>query len=79
MGKNESILQSFGMIFYTPEDAMAKGYRPCKICKPPTSSITTPTPTPSPTPTVTSTPTPGFEAVFAIAGLLAVVYLLRRK
>ena len=55
----------------------------------------TPTPTPTPTPTVTPTPTippvvttptptpteePGFEAVFAIAGLLAVAYLvLRRK
>ena len=50
-----------------------------------------PAPTPSPTPTATPTPTPtatptttpkppGFEAVFAIAGLLAVAYLvLRRK
>jgi len=37
--------------------------------------IVTPTPTPSPTPA----PTPGFEAVFAIAGLLAVAYLLRRR
>jgi len=47
----------------------------------------TPTPTPKPTPTATPSPTPtptpegpGFEAVFAIAGLLAVAYLvLRRK
>ena len=47
----------------------------------------TPTPTPSPTPAVsppvtptpTPTPTPpGFEVVFAIAGLLAVAYILRR-
>ena len=38
--------------------------------------VTTPTPTPTPTPTEE----PGFEAVFAIAGLLAVAYLvLRRK
>lgn len=39
-------------------------------------------PTPTPTPTPTSTPeesVPGFEAVFAIAGLLAVAYLLRGK
>ncbi len=33
-----------------------------------------PTPTPTPTPTV-----PGFEAVFAIAGLLAVAYLVLRQ
>ncbi|MBA7555406.1 hypothetical protein ES705_48068 [subsurface metagenome] len=47
----------------------------------------TATPTPKPTPTATPSPTPtptpegpGFEAVFAIAGLLAVAYLvLRRK
>jgi len=50
--------------------------------------IPTPTPTPSPTPTPTLTPSPtptpeegvpGFEAVFAIAGLLTVAYLLRRR
>ena len=44
----------------------------------------TPTETPTPTPTETPTPTPtpkqpGFEAIFAIAGLLAVAYLLRRR
>ena len=42
-----------------------------------------PSPSPTPGPTLTPTPTPeppGFEAVFAIAGLLAVAYLvLRRK
>ena len=45
-----------------------------------------PSPSPSPTPTIAPTPTPtpeegvpGFEAVFAIAGLLAVAYLLRRR
>ncbi|MBU2618011.1 MAG: PGF-CTERM sorting domain-containing protein [Euryarchaeota archaeon] len=37
-----------------------------------------PTPTPTPAPTPTPTPMPGFEAVFAIVGLLAVAYLLRR-
>ncbi|MEA3342995.1 MAG: PGF-CTERM sorting domain-containing protein [archaeon] len=38
-----------------------------------------PTPTPTPKPTATPTPTPpGFEAVFAIAGLLAIAYLVRR-
>jgi len=37
------------------------------------SEETTPTPTPTPTP-----PTLGFEAVFAIIGLLAVAYLIRR-
>jgi len=41
----------------------------------------TPTPTPMPTATPTPTSTPGFEAVFAIAGLLAIAYatLRRRK
>jgi len=37
-------------------------------------------PTPSPMVTVTPTPaTPSFETIFAIAGLLAVAYLLRRR
>jgi len=45
----------------------------------PTPTVTpTPTPTPTVTPTVTP-PTPGFEAVFAIAGLLAVAYLVLRR
>ncbi len=39
-----------------------------------------PTATPTPTPTETPTPTPpGFEAVFAIGGLLAVAYLVLRR
>ena len=37
--------------------------------------VATLTPTPEPTPT----PTPGFEAVFAIAGMLAIAYLVLRK
>ena len=37
-------------------------------------------PAPTPKPTATPTPTPpGFEAVFAIAGLLAVAYLVHRR
>ncbi len=51
-----------------------------------TPPVTTPTPTPTTpkptTPTPTTTPAggiPGFEAIFAIAGLLAVAYLLRRR
>ena len=41
----------------------------------------TPTPTPIASPEVTPTPTPGFDAVFAIAGLVAValICLLRRR
>ena len=35
--------------FDTPEDAIAAGYRPCRVCKPPTSS----TPISTPTPTIT--------------------------
>jgi PGF-CTERM protein len=40
----------------------------------------TPTPTPTVAPTATPTPEePGFEAIFAIAGILAVAYLVVRK
>jgi len=55
---------------------------------PPTTPVPTPTPTiappptPTPTPAPTPTPTPGapgFEAVFAIAGLLAIAYLVLRR
>ncbi|ADB58878.1 PGF-CTERM sorting domain-containing protein [Archaeoglobus profundus] len=45
----------------------------------PTPTPTTTTPTPTTPPPTTTTPTPGFEAVFAIAGLLAIAYLLRRR
>ena len=43
-----------------------------------------PAPTPTPTPTAKPTPTPspeppGFEAIFAIAGLLAIAYLVHRR
>ena len=38
-----------------------------------------PSPTPTPTPSPTPAPTPGFEAVFTIAGLLIVVYILRKR
>jgi hypothetical protein len=44
--------------------------------------VATPTPTRTPTPTPVQTPTPsepGFEAVFAIGGLVAVAYMVRRK
>ena len=38
-----------------------------------------PTPSPTPTPTPEEKGVPGFEAVFAIAGLLVITYLLRRR
>jgi PGF-CTERM protein len=42
--------------------------------------LATPEPTPKPTPTPEPTPKPpGFEAIFAIAGLLAVAYLVHRR
>jgi parallel beta-helix repeat protein len=46
-----------------------------------TPKVPTPKPTPEPSPTEAPTPTPeepGFESIFAIAGLLAVTYILRR-
>lgn len=50
----------------------------------PTPPVATPTPTippvtPTPSQTLSPTPTPGFEAVFTIAGLLAVAYMALRK
>jgi hypothetical protein len=44
--------------FDTPEDAIAAGYRPCKVCKPPTKSSPRPTPAPTPAPIPTPTPIP---------------------
>lgn len=41
--------------------------------------VATPTPTPFPTPPPAAAPAPGFEVVFAIAGLLVVAYLLRKR
>ncbi|HJH26016.1 MAG TPA: hypothetical protein C5S37_04400 [Methanophagales archaeon] len=46
--------------------------------KPTTPPVPTPEPTAEPEPTATPEP-PGFEAVFAIAGLLAVAYLVVRR
>jgi len=37
------------------------------------------TPTPTPTPSPSPSPTPGFEVFFAVAGLLAVAYLVLRR
>lgn len=39
----------------------------------------TPTPSPSPTVAPSLTPIPGFEFVFAIIGVLAAIYLIKRK
>ena len=67
-----------------PECAACLASKPAATPTPtaaPTAKPTTP-PAPTPKPTAEPTPTeePGFEAVFAIAGLLAVAYLvLRRK
>lgn len=52
--------------------------RTSKPTQTPTPTLT-PSPTPTPTPSPTPASTPGFEAVFGIAGLLAVAYLLRMK
>ncbi len=52
-------IKSANLIYFdTPEDAIAAGYHPCKVCKPPISSIITPTPTPtsSQTPSPVKTP-----------------------
>lgn len=48
-------------IFNTAADAQAAGFRPCKVCRPPTAtaaSVITPTPSPLVSPTPTPTPPP---------------------
>ena len=40
--------------FDTAEDAINAGYRPCKVCKPPTRSSSTSPPTPPPTPSMST-------------------------
>ncbi|MCW3133689.1 MAG: PGF-CTERM sorting domain-containing protein [Methanophagales archaeon] len=45
----------------------------------PTPPPVTPTPSPTPTPATPTPKPPGFEAVFAIAGLLAIAYLVLRR
>ena len=65
---------------YSDVDETPTGY-PDVVAVTPTASPT-PTPTPTVTPTPSPSPTPGFEAIFAITGLLAVAYvilILRRK
>jgi hypothetical protein len=48
-------IKSVNLIYFdTLEDAIAAGYHPCKVCKPPISSIIIPTPTP----TSSQTPSP---------------------
>jgi len=60
------VIQTPEIVTYTPTPTT-----PTPTTPPPT-TLTTPPPT-------TTTPSPGFEAVFAIAGLLAIVTYLRRK
>jgi PGF-CTERM protein len=67
----------------TPEGTPEITPAPSPTPTPSPTPMLTPSPTPAVLPPVTSTPTPtptppGFEVVFAIAGLLAVAYILRR-
>lgn len=65
------------------EDIVVTEARPKEATPSPTSTpILTPIVTPTLSPTLTPTPeegVSGFEAVFAIAGILAITYLLRRR
>ncbi|AGK60237.1 PGF-CTERM archaeal protein-sorting signal [Archaeoglobus sulfaticallidus PM70-1] len=68
----------------TPEETPTPTPTPEKTPTPTPEETPTPTPTKEVTPTPTPTkeepqPGPGFEAIFAVAGLLAVAYLLRRR
>jgi len=70
-------------IVTTPTPTTPTPTTPPPTTPPPTTPTpTTPpptTPTPTTPPPTTPTPSPGFEAVFAIAGLIAIAYLLRRR
>jgi len=65
----------------TPSSTTTPAPAPTSIVTPAVTSSSTPivTPTPSPTPTPEEKGIAGFEAVFAITGLLAVAYLLKRR
>lgn len=65
----------------TPTPTSSETETPSPSLSPTATPTVTPTPSPSPAATPTPTPTPpGFEAVFAIAGLLAVAcFALRRR
>ena len=69
----------------TPTPTLAPGVTPTPTPMPTLAPGVTPTPTPMPTlaPGATPTPTPavpGFEAIFAIAGMVGIAYMqLRRK
>ena len=64
----------------SPSPTVLPSPTPTPTPTPTPSPTASPTPTPTPSPTPTPTPTPGFEAIFAVAGLLAVTYfVLRRK
>jgi len=69
----------------TIESGVTPEVTPTPSLTPAPTPISSPTPTVSPSVTPTPTPTPeekgvpGFEAVFAIAGLSVVAYLLRRR
>jgi hypothetical protein len=54
--------------FDTPEEAIAAGYHPCKVCNPPESSITRLTPTQTPKPTTTPTVIPTATSLSTTAG-----------
>ena len=63
---------------FIPQEKIDKIFWTATATEGPTATpTTTETPT-TETPTTTEEPTPGFEAIFAISGLLAVAYLVRR-
>ena len=64
-------IKSENLIYFdTPEDAIATGYHPCKVCNPPISSASTPTPIPTPIPTSTPFPTPAVTSTPTITPTL---------
>ena len=75
----KGVWESNGYVSYPNEKYGLVEGAPTPTPTPAISPEATPTPSPSPMPTPTPAPTPGFEAISAIAGLLAVAYRLMRK
>lgn len=81
-GRHEFHLYNYSRPSTQPTPTVMTTPTPTSIVTPTLKPSVTATPSPTPiiTPLSSPTPTPpGFEGIFAIAGLLAVTYLLRRR
>lgn len=76
--RNEKTADLDFTIVLPPTPATPSGTQTTPKGTPSPTPGTTPVKTPAPTPTPTKS-APGFEAIFAIAGLIAIAYLMRKR